>query len=1439
MKVNRNKLVIVFATICLLATYCIGLTQIVVHALTNEGADLSFQQEDKPISTLEFAPGETQVLTLVATNSMATKATVYLPNGVIYDVTTAKQQNQGLANVTYNETTQQVQIEFLNDSIKKAYLVLSAQESEYGLKELYATINHEGNEYLSKTLQINIVSIDSNKNKLSTDSVYDNNQSNSLNKFSQVENNESKVKENSSSNTIQNNESIDPINSYENDEYTQVVTKDNFLDYFTLSGFASYSEEDFILPKGTIQITPDLKAMAGSATLKNRISSDSSFILKGEIKLGDKTDINGGGDGVSFNFSDSPIGTVGGVGNSLGIGGLVNTETFAFDTYYNSAASGYMLEPDPTNNSSAKPGKSGTPYGAFFSTNSVGQVSIDKTTIQYLDTQVFLNKQSKFVPMELEYDGNTRILTVKLNGNMTWTKKITKENSFALSISGSTGQQTNSQEFIFESFKYIDVTKLDVKKNWEDENDKYQLRPNSVEIELLQDDRVIKTCTLSEQNNWSYTFDNLKVRELDGTIHQYSVKEKNIAGYTPSYSRTEDNDKITVNITNTLGNKPGNLISTKAVLKDDNTDLANQVVQVGDTLNYLTEVTNIEASDTIVNNIIINDKLPEGMSYVDGSAVVETDNQIISNVTVSENNGKISASIDSLSGGQKAQLKYKVTVNKEASGEIANKSQINYKIPEAPGKPDVDGIEQTPEVIVHIKSDVKITKKVNQQQALVGDILTYSIVVSNSIGSGKWTSDIKDQLRDDYLLLISNTTKINDVLISDNQLWKENLFSSEQTLRSGEQVEIEFQAKILPAALNQTIENTATTTDNLTSNKVMTAVLPGAGTLRTKNTVYDAQDQLAENQTVRVGDTLTYIIEAENTADATTVINQVVIDDELPEGLAYLQDSAYVMIDEQENDQAVINVSGQSIQTTIGTITGGQQIKLVLQATVTEEAKGELMNRAQVSYELPPAITRATGNLRLEQTPTATVTVADEMALTMTVDQSKARVGDMLTYTIIGQNPVGSGKWEEMINALLPVDEITPIPGTTTINDQLVEDDIVWTNAHELHYPATLRSGQRLIIQFQAKVQEPAWDKAVELTATATDGKTSDPVMTQIIPNIGILESNKSVYDATGQPITDQVMKVGDTVRYIIEATNVGDPLSVLNQLVIRDPLPEGITYQEGSAILLIEGNPVENAEIIFENGVLSAKVGTLVGGQKVSLQFETTINEEATGEISNIASIDYTIPKLPGDESMGETTKEPETPLKIAPDLSLEVSVSQSEAQIGEILTYTIRGRNITGGGKWQGEIIDKLPSQWLSLVPDTTKVNGEKRADTDVWQNAQELLLNQVLKSGEVVEIEFQAKILPDAVGQLIENTVRTNDGVMSNTATTKIVKKEANEVTTNTTQPSKQTDTSNKKTKNTQKNGQLPKTSENSSVGTSFIGLILVAMVSSYQLNRRKKA
>lgn len=87
-----------------------------------------------------------------------------------------------------------------------------------------------------------------------------------------------------------------------------------------------------------------------------------------------------------------------------------------------------------------------------------------------------------------------------------------------------------------------------VLKVWDDANDK-ENRPSQVVVQLLRDGTVYDTVTLSEENNWRYTWP-----ELDDS-YTWTVVEEACEGYSVQIEQ----DGITFVITNTRSNEPPNV----------------------------------------------------------------------------------------------------------------------------------------------------------------------------------------------------------------------------------------------------------------------------------------------------------------------------------------------------------------------------------------------------------------------------------------------------------------------------------------------------------------------------------------------------------------------------------------------------------------------------------------------------------------------------------------------------------------------------------------------------------------------------------------------------------------------------------------------------------------------------------------------------------------
>jgi LPXTG-motif cell wall-anchored protein len=69
------------------------------------------------------------------------------------------------------------------------------------------------------------------------------------------------------------------------------------------------------------------------------------------------------------------------------------------------------------------------------------------------------------------------------------------------------------------------VTKLTVEKVWDDKNDKFGDRPDSVTVVLYANGEKFGRAVLSEENDWSYTFKDLPKYDSKGKEIVFSVEE--------------------------------------------------------------------------------------------------------------------------------------------------------------------------------------------------------------------------------------------------------------------------------------------------------------------------------------------------------------------------------------------------------------------------------------------------------------------------------------------------------------------------------------------------------------------------------------------------------------------------------------------------------------------------------------------------------------------------------------------------------------------------------------------------------------------------------------------------------------------------------------------------------------------------------------------------
>ena len=167
------------------------------------------------------------------------------------------------------------------------------------------------------------------------------------------------------------------------------------------------------------------------------------------------------------------------------------------------------------------------------------------------------------IDVRLLADGEPVGEVVELSENNNWTytwsnldkqagdKTITYTVDEVEVPSGYTKTVTNDQTvFTITNTHKPGTTVVKVTKVWKDNNDKYQIRPDSIKVQLYKGEgsakkKVGEPITLTEKDNWTYTWTDLAKTE-DGKDVVYTVDEVEVpSGYKKTVSKDTDSSNIT------------------------------------------------------------------------------------------------------------------------------------------------------------------------------------------------------------------------------------------------------------------------------------------------------------------------------------------------------------------------------------------------------------------------------------------------------------------------------------------------------------------------------------------------------------------------------------------------------------------------------------------------------------------------------------------------------------------------------------------------------------------------------------------------------------------------------------------------------------------------------------------------------------------------------
>ena len=678
---------------------------------------------------------------------------------------------------------------------------------------------------------------------------------------------------------------------------------------------------------------------------------------------------------------------------------------------------------------------------------------------------------------------------------------------------------------------------------------------------------------------------------------------RNIANVT---SETPDSNKTNNEANNTTDVGPkSDLIIVKEVSKKS--------VKTGEVITWTITVTN-KGPDAAVNTRV-TDKLPAGLIFItsDGSY-----DPVTGLWTVGD-----------LANGASAKLVITTQVN-ITNATIVNVANVTSDTPGITPPPVNNSTEVDP------KADLVIVKEVSKKSVKTGEVITWTITVTNKGPDAAVNTRVTDKLPAG-LVYLTHTGRGNYDPVSG--LWIVG------DLANGASAKLVISTQV--NITNTTIVNVA----NVTSDT------PGITPPPVNNsTEVDPKADLVvvkevSKQTVETGEVITWTITVTNNGPDAAVNTRVT--DKLPAGLIFIT-----------SDGSYDPVTGLWI---VGDLANGASAKLVI-TTQVNITNATIRNVANATSDTPGNNTP--GNNTTKVDPKADLIVVKE------VSKQIVKTGETVIWTITVTN---NGP-DTAVN--------------TRVTDKLPDGLVYVTHKGEGNYDhvsgvwivGDLANGEskQLAISTIANITNKTIVNVANVTSDTPGDKKNDTNNTTVVEDIADLEVVKIV-------IGENPHK-GDVITWVITVINHGP--SDAKNVIVTDRLPAGLIFKDADG----NYNP--------DTGVWT--IGDLANGEYVILRI-TTIVDITNAEITNVAVVESNTPDNNTDNNRDNDTTnvDPEADLKVIK------TVSNPKPTVGDVITWTITVINLGPDAAEDVIVEDKLPAG-LKLL----SAKGSKGAYEDgIW--------------------------------------------------------------------------------------------------------------------------
>jgi uncharacterized repeat protein (TIGR01451 family) len=665
-------------------------------------------------------------------------------------------------------------------------------------------------------------------------------------------------------------------------------------------------------------------------------------------------------------------------------------------------------------------------------------------------------------------------------------------------------------------------------------------------------------------------------------------------------------------------------------------EVLNDTAHKGDVIYWKITVTNLGPDEAI--NVLAKDVIPDGLTDV---KKVEC-----SNGTFDADKREWSGF--NLSKGASANLVIMTTVD------VTNKTLTNkVNVTSDTHDPDLSNNNDSDDIVIPPEADLSIVKIVLNETAHKGDVIYWSIIVTN-LGPDDAVNVFVEDVIPDGLSGTAAVGDINGTFDANKRTW------SGFDLANGASATLVIKTTV--DVTNKTLTNKVNVTsdtydpDETNNNDSDDIVIPPEADLSIV--------KVALNETAHKGDVIYWSITVTNNGPDNAV--NVFVEDVIPDGLS--------------GAKAVGDITGifdASKGTWYGfNLTNGASATLQLMTTV-DVTNRTLTNKVNVTSDTYDP--NETNNNDSDDIP---IPPEADLEIAKLVSNKSAIKGDTVDWTIIVTNNGPDAAVNVTVADVIP-EGLIDVKEVECSAGKFDADKLVWNQFD-------LASGAKatLVIRTTVNVSNATLVNKVNVTSDTYDPDTANNNASNETGSSP--EADLSIVKL----VSDSTAIKGDVITWTIEVTNNGPDTAV--NVVVKDALPDGLVDASVSSISAGE----------FKNGVWSGF--DLDSGKTATLVIETTV-DTTNATIVNKANVtsDTRDPDTTNNNASNETVVSPEA------DLSIVKKVSDAAVDNGDVISWTIVVTNNGPDAAVKVVVKDAMPGELAVLDADPSKGSFEN----NVW--------------------------------------------------------------------------------------------------------------------------